>query len=643
MFRHFWKNSQFTETVVWGILLLIVLIIPADEGGNGYIIQLIIQVLLLCGATLWAIRVLRRRNLTLTIDWLDLVILGFLGWAIGSAIFSEYAYTSILELIKLGSYAVLLYMLRMFYPFKQRQTSLLLAILISSVLQCLLAWGFLLAQRTPVLQAAFVNPNNFAQFLVFGVNIALSFVLFAHAAENASKRKIFFQKCGLIALLLALIITILAVKSRGAFVSLAATGFFLTILKNKKLGMLFVLFCCIAVFLPTPWGSIFQKLQKRHDPFAYQRIDIWQSSLRMAADYPIFGVGLGMYKFYGMEYNFPVEHQIARYGKYLNIAHSDFLQIATELGIVGLMLFLAGIGRMAWYSLRGLRTSPLTWPVAAATAGAAGLLIHGLFSTLLTSPALALVGCIFVAILLDAATAYRQTSLVLHTRRVWYAALGFAVFCLLIPVIVYPFLAHHHYLQYFNFRAQRDIPQAVAHLKQAIAYVPIHAAYHRTFGELYLTAFRNAPTPDAFYEGYQSFTRAIRCNRRDYDAYQQLGKLHQEMFYKKLRARATAQNALEAYQQALRYKPYDPFILSSMASLHADLNEFERAISLLRRAVTFEPNFVGGYQLLGRMLAHLDRQAEAQQAFQQVEMILDTYQPRPQQSEYTQLLLRSIQ
>ena len=164
-----------------------------------------------------------------------------------------------------------------------------------------------------------------------------------------------------------------------------------------------------------------------------------------------------------------------------------------------------------------------------------------------------------------------------------------------------------------------NIPQAVSHLKQAIAYVPIHAAYHRTFGELYLAAFRNAPTLDAFYEGYQSFTRAIQCNPRDYDAYQQLGNLHREMFSKKLRTRPTAQNALEAYQQALQYKLYDPFILYTMAMLHADLDEFEQAIALLQQAVTLEPNFVSGYQMLGKMFAHLGRQAEAQQAFQQAE------------------------
>ena len=217
------------------------------------------------------------------------------------------------------------------------------------------------------------------------------------------------------------------------------------------------------------------------------------------------------------------------------------------------------------------------------------------------------------------------------------------MFYLLVPVIGYPFLAHHHYLRYFMLRGQRDIPQAVLHLQQAITYVPIHAAYHRTFGELYLAAFRNAPNLDAFYEGHQAFTRAIRYNAREDQAYEKLGNLHREMFYRQLRTRPTAQNALEAYQQALQYKPHNPFILSTMASLYADLNEFDPAIALLQRAIAIEPNFVGGFQMLGRMLIHIGHEAEAHQAFQQAETILQIYQHHPRQSEYEQMLLKSLE
>lgn len=640
---HFGKSTQTTETTLSIILLLLIMIIPFNEGGNGHIIQLITQCLLLLGATIWGIQVLRRKSLTLIFERIDLFIAGFLTWSLISLLISEYKYATMLELIKLGSYAALFYLLRVLFPLKQRQTWLLTAILISSVLQGVVAWGLLLLQRTPVLQAGFVNPNNFAQFLVFGVNVALSFVLFATAPEKGSRKKVFLQKVGVSVLLIGLTVTILAVKSRGAFLGLVGTGFFLTTLKKRRLGMFFLLLCCVLIFLPTPWGSVFQKLQKRDDPFAYQRIGIWESSIRMALDHPVFGVGLGMYEFYGMEYNFPVEHQISRYGKYVNVAHSDLLQTAAELGLVGFLLFLGAIGYVTFSQVPRLCEPSPAWSLAAAAAGFLGIVIHGLFSTLLTCPALALIGCIFAGILIDGARRYRQKTLVFQPTWSWYGASGLLIFYLLVPVIGYPFLAHHHYLRYFIFREQRDLPQAVAHLKQAIQYVPIHAAYHRTFGELYLAAFRNAPNLDAFYEGYQAFTRAIRCNARDDQAYEKLGNLHREMFYKKLRTRPAAQNALDAYQQALQYKPFNPFLLSTMAALYADLNEFDPAIALLHRAVAIEPNFVGGCQMLGKMLLHLGRQAEARLTFQQAETILHTYQQHSPQSEYEQMLLKSLE
>lgn len=637
------KNTQTIETLLSGILLLLIMIIPFNEGGNGHIIQLITQLLLLCGATVWAIRVLRRGSVTFLFDWLDAFVLGFLLWSLVSLLMSEYKYTSILELIKLGSYAALFYLLRVLFPLQHLQVWLLMTILVSSGFQCLFAWGLFLSQQTPVLQAGFVNPNNFAQFLVFGFNIALSFLLFPPVSGHTSEKRAFLQKAGMGLLLAGLIITILAVKSRGAFLALAGTGLFLTTLKKKRLGIWFLLVCCVLILLPTPWGSVFQKLQKRDDPFAYERIEIWKNSARMAIDHPIFGVGLGMYKFYGMEYNFPVEHQIGRYGKYLNVAHSDLLQIATELGGIGLLVCIGGVGLIGYYSRQPLHATVFAWPIAAASTGLLGVFIHGLFSTLLHSPALAMICCIFVGIVLDYGRHYRQKPVVVQPRWYWYGAIGVAVFYLLVPVIAYPFLAHHHYLRYFTFRRQRNIPQAVSHLTQAIKYVPIHAVYHRTFGELYLAAFRNSPNLDTFYEGYQAFTRAIRCNVRDDEAYEKLGNLHREMFYKRLRTRPTAQNALDAYQQALQYKPYNPFILSTMASLHADLNEFDPAIALLQRAVAIEPNFVGGYQLLGKIFMHLGRQNEARLASQRAETILQTYPSHIYRSEYEQMLLKSLE
>jgi tetratricopeptide (TPR) repeat protein len=362
----------------------------------------------------------------------------------------------------------------------------------------------------------------------------------------------------------------------------------------------------------------------------------------MAADHPVFGVGLGMYRYYGNAYNFPLEHYIARYGKILDNAHSDLLQIGTELGFIGLALFLGGIGWAGYYSLIQLRKHPPSWYVVAASTGILGVLIQGLFSNLLASPAIALVTVVFGVILLDGAGKYHRKTLTFSASWQWYIALLLVFIYILVPVICYPLLGHIHYLKFLELRQKKNAPDAVAHLKAAIDYVPIHALYHYTLGSLYLAAFRNLPDFDAFYEGYKSLTEAVRYNSRDYAAYQNLAELHREMFYQKLRTKPTAQNALREYRHALRYNPFNPFILFSMATLHAETGEFEQAITLLQQAVTIEPNFVGGYQMLGDLLLHLQRKEDAENAFQRADYISKEYNAENYGSDYVKSLLRSI-
>jgi cytochrome c-type biogenesis protein CcmH/NrfG len=78
-----------------------------------------------------------------------------------------------------------------------------------------------------------------------------------------------------------------------------------------------------------------------------------------------------------------------------------------------------------------------------------------------------------------------------------------------------------------------------------------------------------------------------------------------------------------------------------MALLHAQIEEFDQTIAILQEAVTIEPNFVGGYQLLGDIFISLQRRQEAEQAYRQANHILKQYKTEEQNTEYARALLRS--
>ena len=183
MQTNFFQNDAVAHTVFFSSLILLIVILPFDEGGNGYILQLLTQVVLLLWAALWAIRVLRRGQLVLLFDGIDLFVLGFVVWAVISLYFSEYKYATILELLKILSAAALFYLCRTLFPLNERRTTLLIVILGSSLIQLFVALYAFFIRHTPILQAGFVNPNELACFFVIGINIALSVLLF-HRPEK---------------------------------------------------------------------------------------------------------------------------------------------------------------------------------------------------------------------------------------------------------------------------------------------------------------------------------------------------------------------------------------------------------------------------------------------------------------------------
>jgi O-antigen ligase len=638
------------RTIIWPLVLLIVLL-PFDEGGNGHIVQALTQSLLLGSAVAWGVACIRARQWRLRCTRLDALVLAGLAWISVSLVFSEYRYATIFEGIKILSYAALWFLSRPALAEHRTRTLALTAIVGSSSLQFAVALYNRISGQTPsAWQAGFVNPNELACLALLGLSVALGFALFSPGLLQPSGGQSAWHRRTFAAFMLAAGgvsgVLLVMLPSRGAWLSMTVTIFVLATLRHRLAGLMCVLLLITAVLLPLPHGSVAQRLVKTDDPFAYQRLDIWRNSLRMFRDHPLTGVGLGMFPYYGAAYNFPVEHQVARYGKRLDLAHNDLLHIAAELGIVGVLLAVGGLLYLGRLSARHLRRRPIDWQVAAASAGLLGMAVNGLVSNLLLTPALAMMSVILAAVLVESTDRFARMTWSIPARRgivaSWHGALALGAIYVAIPVIGYPFLAHNHFLRYQQARRKGSLGEAVEHLRAAIRYVPAQAYYHHAFGQLYAAAFRNQPNLDAYYEAHAALTEAIRHNRREAQFHMALGNLHRAMFHEMMHSRPTADNALREYAHALSLNPFNPFMRAEMATLYADLDEFDLAVSAIRQAIADEPNFVRGHQLLGAFLRHIGRTAEARQAFATAEQIRRAYPVTANMPDYTQMLLRSL-
>lgn len=203
------------------------------------------------------------------------------------------------------------------------------------------------------LGGAGLNPNELGALLAVGVVLA---VCLAFSRSNGAARTVALG-AGLISALL-LIMT----ESRGALLGLVAAIFVTPFVagKGRRIGAIVVAGAAVlsvAVWLGTTAPEQTRERLTHDTSSGSGRVDLWTVGLRMVEDKPITGVGAG---------NFPVSsiHYLLRPGTiardefivdHPKVTHNIYLQVLSELGVIGLGLFIALILTCLTCALRAAR------------------------------------------------------------------------------------------------------------------------------------------------------------------------------------------------------------------------------------------------------------------------------------------------
>jgi len=204
------------------------------------------------------------------------------------------------------------------------------------------------------LGGAGLNPNELGALLA--VAAVLAACLAFSRSSSTGARAIALAAASLSTLLLIM------TESRGALLGLAAAVVVTPLAAGKgrraaALAVAVTAVLCVGVWLST--GAPEQTRERlTHDTSSGTgRVDLWTVGLRMVEDKPFTGVGAG---------NFPVSsiHYLLRPGTIVRdefivdhpkVTHNIYLQVLSELGVVGLALFLALILTCLGCTLRAAR------------------------------------------------------------------------------------------------------------------------------------------------------------------------------------------------------------------------------------------------------------------------------------------------
>ncbi|MBP7216395.1 MAG: O-antigen ligase family protein [Candidatus Omnitrophica bacterium] len=159
---------------------------------------------------------------------------------------------------------------------------------------------------------------------------------------------------------------LLHTASRGAMLGLfIGVIVFLIFFRPKFLFAVPILLAVFAVLSPDGVRRITLMFNTEHST-GWERLQLWKGTWAMICQHPILGFGINTYSHYFPQFK-PIEYPDLKY------VHNCYLQMWSEIGIVGLLVFLLLIGSIILAVVRKLRQKVLVGNVE-------GLLLLGIVS-----------------------------------------------------------------------------------------------------------------------------------------------------------------------------------------------------------------------------------------------------------------------
>ena len=231
------------------------------------------------------------------------------------------------------------------------------------------------------------------------------------------------------------------------------------------------------------------------------RLPIWQGTLNIIKDYPIFGTGLGTFN-----YIFPKYQPTQIMAKHYTYAHSDFLELLSETGIIVFLLsVVCGLWTVVWLFRRfSKRHHPWVIGMSIGLFGSLlAIFVHSFADFNLHIPAnavlLSIILPLFITVLnykREPNSAISNTTIIRIPRLARFALFPIAIFftAIFIIISINPALA--------NYYAKHS---DIADPKQAINLDPTNAAYHYQLSKLY-------SKPSAISSRLSAYREAVKLN-----------------------------------------------------------------------------------------------------------------------------------
>lgn len=625
--RALWHLSG--TCAVIGILLVFS---PLIEGGTTHFPVLIIRLILFATMFAWISHQMKRGSLPVLRSTPGFLVLLFLGWAGLTLFWSSYKNTSVQWYVSLLTYALLFYMVLQGIQSRTHIHVISVFFLGMGAFEGIFGITQYVCLGEARAKGTFFNPNFFAAYEGATLTLALGILSFVRKGE--------LTRSGYILLWCTVAITFCAfvlAQSRGALVALVVAMTLIGFCRFGKVGLVLIVMSLVTGFMiPNPLRERIVEVSVT-DPYAYTRLDIWKTSLARLIDHPL-GIGLGMYKYGSFQDRFPIEENIVRYGKRPESAHNEYLQMGVEVGVVGLAVFLMGVGmwarnvREVWRHRlepyeRGL--------VSGLTAATLGILVHATVDSIFHEPALVLVliisgTLVFSLHLLKGPEQFYwvRVPFPYHPFRVTLVAVcGMA----LVALIIQPGAGWYAHERGETEARSGNIDTALDWYTLAAVVDPGTTAYHDSIARVAVQMFHRSNDPEWLIKAVEEETIAMELNPLDGRFPYRLGTVYSLMADQHVSGQQHKllwDDAARSYSKAIDVDPFSPFSYFELAKLRIRQDHMEEAKHLLEKAKRYEPNFLPGRALLLEMALKSAPPHSLRQEFNAMKTVQSTFERR---------------
>ncbi|MCX5895599.1 MAG: O-antigen ligase family protein [Proteobacteria bacterium] len=305
--------------------------------------RVFIQTIAVCLLLLWFLRTCIKKTVTIPRNPLFLILPGFIVWSLLTLFWARDTYEGFYAAIHIAACGAVSLMVSTILSDTKWVTRMLWTMLVSATIVVIigLAQQLLQFQWIPMAispAATFGNPNMAADY----VAIVLPLIIIM----GLSQQRIVIRYV-VIAIVLLSIVFLFYTHCRGAALAVVCSSMYMAFLYVRRKYSLpinfkwtgvtvFLIGCLISICVFSGLNTSLKKAA-----LSEYRLIAWKNCLEMVKAKPLQGFGAGNFKIFYPAYSHKAVIDPAfDTTKHIGKAHNDYIQIAAELGMPGLLLFL---------------------------------------------------------------------------------------------------------------------------------------------------------------------------------------------------------------------------------------------------------------------------------------------------------------